>query len=229
MQVHEESKRVVERVVSAGWQLSTDAFELVQASGNRLDQDKLADELIAAAKKQPTGQHLIDRNLVEQVLNRLLPPAQTISISEPIRAGAPVAAQMESELKVLKDPSNASTFGGSMQDFTQHFRDRFTKMREILRRRSDAKDAGTISSALNAQQNEHVKFIAMIMEKRERENRLFLTVDDLEDAAQVLVQADRDRQLYEMALRAPLDQVVCIEAVNERGGLCSAPIRCSRR
>ncbi len=68
MQVHEESKRVVERVVSAGWQLSTDAFELVQASGNRLDQDKLADELIAAAKKQPTGQHLIDRNLVEPLL-----------------------------------------------------------------------------------------------------------------------------------------------------------------
>jgi DNA polymerase II small subunit len=222
MQVHEESKRVVERVVSAGWQLSTDAFKLVQASGNRLDQDKLADELIAAAKKQPTGQRLIDRNLVEQVLNRLLPPAQTIGISEPIRAGAPVAAQIESELKVLKDPSNTSIFGGSMQDFTQHFRDRFTKMREILRRRSDAKDAGTISNALNAQQNEHVKFIAMIMEKRERENRLFLTVDDLEDAAQVLVQTDRDRQLYEMALRAPLDQVVCIEAVKSSRSLLVA-------
>jgi len=222
MQVHEEFRRVVERVVSAGWQLSTDAFELVQASGTRLDQDKLADELIAAARKQPTGQRLIDRNLVEQALNHLLPPAQTIRISEPIRAGAPVAAQIESELKVLKDPSNASIFGGSMQDFTLHFRDRFVKIREILRRRSDAKDAGTISNALNAQQNEHVKFIAMIMEKRERENRLFLTVDDLEDTAQVLVQTDRDRQLYEMALRAPLDQVVCIEAVKSSRSLLVA-------
>ena len=179
MQVHEESKRIVERVVSAGWQLSTDAFELVQSSAGRLDQDRLADELIAAANKQPTEQRLIDRDLVEQVLNHLLPPAQTIRISEPVRSDAPVAAHIESELKVLKDPSSASIFGGSMQDFTSHFRDRFTKMQEILRRRSDARDANTISSAVNAQQNEHVKFVAMIMEKRERGNRLFLTVDDL--------------------------------------------------
>ena len=147
MQVHEESKRIVERLVSAGWQLSMDAFELVQSSAGRLDQNKLADELIAAAKKQPTEQRLIDRNVVEQVLNHLLPPAQTIRISEPVRSGASVAAQIESELKVLKDPSSTAISGGSMQDFTLHFRDRFTKMRDILRRRSDAKDAGTISTA----------------------------------------------------------------------------------
>jgi len=222
MQVHEEFKRVVERVVSAGWQLSTDAFELLRTSAGRLDQDKLADELIAAAKKQPTGRHLIDRDVVEQVLNRLLPLAETIQISEPVSADAPVAAQIQSELKVLKDPSSASTFGGSMEDFNRHFRDRFVKMRDILQRRSDARDAGTVSNALNAQQNEHVKLIAMIMEKRERGNRLFLTVDDLEDTAQVLVQTDRDRQLYDMALRAPLDQVVCIEAVKSSRSLLVA-------
>ncbi|HXZ98195.1 MAG TPA: hypothetical protein VED24_02385, partial [Candidatus Acidoferrum sp.] len=136
MQVHEEFKRVVERVVSAGWQLSTDAFELVQTAVNRLDQDKLADELIAAANRQPTGQHLIDRNLTEQVLNHLLPPAQTIPIPEPVRAGAPVAAQIESQLKVLKDPSKALTSSGSMQDFSLYFRDRFMKVHEILRQRS---------------------------------------------------------------------------------------------
>jgi DNA polymerase II small subunit len=62
----------------------------------------------------------------------------------------------------------------------------------------------------------------MIMEKRERGNRLFLTVDDLEDTAQVLVQTDRDRQLYDMALRAPLDQVVCIEAVKSSRSLLVA-------
>lgn len=222
MQVHAEFKRIVERLVSAGWQLSTDAFGLLQSSAGRLDQDKLADELIAAANMHPTEQHLIDHDAVEQVLNRLLPPAQTIRISEPVRSGAPVAAQIESELKVLKDPSSTSIFGGSMQDFTLHFRDRFTRMREILRRRSDCRDADTIATALNAQQNEHVKFIAMIMEKRERGNRLFLTVDDLEDTAQVLVQTDRDRELYEMALRAPLDQVLCFEAVKSSRSLLVA-------
>ncbi len=109
-----------------------------------------------------------------------------------------------------------------MQEFNLVFRDRFRKLREILQRRTDARDAGTISNALSAQQNERVKLIGMIMDKRERANRLFLTIDDLEDNAQVLVQTDRDRQLYEMARRAPLDQVVCIEAVKGRGGLLVA-------
>jgi DNA polymerase II small subunit len=222
MQIQEESKRVVERVVSAGWQLSTSAFELIQTSSGRLDQDKLADALIAAAEKQPTGQHLINRVIVEQVLNHLLPLAETIRISEPVRTEAPPAAQIQSELKVLKDPSSVSIFGGSMEDFNRHFRDRFVKMRDILQRRSDARDAGTVSNALNGQQNAHVKLIAMIMEKRERANRLFLTVDDLEDTAQVLVQTDRDRQLFDMALKAPLDQVVCIEAVKSSRSLLVA-------
>jgi DNA polymerase II small subunit len=222
MQIHEEFKRVVERVVSAGMQLSTDAFDLVQTSAGRLDQDKLADELIVAAGKERTGLHLIDREIVEQVLNHLLPLTDTVKISESVRAGVPVASQIQSELKVLKDPSSAPIFGGSMEDFNRHFRDRFVKIRDILQRRSDARDAGTVSNALNAQQNEHVKLIAMVMEKRERGNRLFLTVDDLEDTAQVLVQTDRDRQLYDMALRAPLDQVVCIEAVKSSRSLLVA-------
>ena len=222
MQIHEDFKHIVARVVSAGWQFGTDAFELVQTSAGSLDQDKLGDELIAAAKKQHPGQRLIDRPVVELVLNHMLPLAETIRIPQPVRAGAPVAAQIQSELKILKDPSSLSIHGGSMEDFNRHFWDRFEKMREILQRRSDARDAGTISSALNAQQNAHVKFIGMIMEKRERGNKLFLTVDDLEDTAQVLVQSDRDRQLYEMALTAPLDQVVCIEAVKSSRSLLVA-------
>ncbi|WP_455285594.1 hypothetical protein, partial [[Eubacterium] cellulosolvens] len=222
MQVQDEFRRVVERLVSAGWQLSTEAFDLIQDSAARVDHGKLTRELIAAANKQTTGRRLIDRGIVEEVLDRLLPPAQSIEIPEPVRAKVPLAAEIESEVKVLKDPSSASTLGGSMQEFNLLFRDRFTKLREMLQRRSDARDAGTISNALGAQQNKRVKLIGMIMDKRERGNRLFLTIDDLEDSAQVLVQADRDRQLYEMARRAPLDQVICIEGVKGRGGLLVA-------
>lgn len=222
MQVHDEFRRVVERLVSAGWQLTTEAFDLIQASAGRLDHGKLTDELMAAAAKQAEGRRLIDRGIVEEALDRLLPPAQSIEIPEPVRVKVPVAAEIESRVKILKDPSAGPMLGGSMQEFNLVFRDRFRKLREILQRRTDARDAGTISNALSAQQNERVKLIGMIMDKRERANRLFLTIDDLEDNAQVLVQTDRDRQLYEMARRAPLDQVVCIEAVKGRGGLLVA-------
>jgi len=222
MQTQSEFKRVVERLVSAGWQLDRGAFDLLETPPSNLDYEKLIDELLAAAEKHASPHRLIDRAIVEQALGRLLPPAQGTQVSESVRAEIPFAAEIESEIAVLKDPSKNVGFGGSIQEFTLHFRDRFTKLREILQRRSDARDAGTISRALSAQLNEKVKLIAMIMEKRERGNRLFLTIDDLEDTAQVLIQTDRDRQLYEMAMRAPLDQVVCIEAVKGRANLLVA-------
>ncbi len=222
MQIQDGFKRVVERLVSAGWQLDPDAFDLLRTSAEKLDHDRLTNELLAVAKSKTTGPRMIDRSLVEEVLNDLHPPASTVRVSEPVRAKIPFAAEIEGEIKVLKDSSGAAGLVGSIDDFNLHFRDRYSKLRAILQRRSDARDARTISDALDAQLNERVKFIAMIMEKRERGGRLFLTVDDLEDSAYILVQHDRDRQLYDMAARAPLDQVVCIEAVRGRGDLLVA-------
>lgn len=222
MQVQEEFRRVVERIVSAGWQLNTEAFQLLQTSTGELDHDKLTDELIATAEKQTTRQRLIDRATVELVLDRLLQPTRADQVAESVRAEVPFAAEIESEVEVLRDPASTLTPGGSIEEFSLHFRDRFMKLREILRRRSDVRDAHTIADALGSEQNERVKLIAMIMEKRERENKLFLTVDDLEDTATVLVPTDRDRKLYDTAMTAPLDQVVCIEAVKSRGNLLVA-------
>ena len=221
-QVQDEFRRIIERLVSAGWQLDPDAFELLQTSAGTLDDVRLIEELLTAAEKQASKRRVIDRRVVEQVLQRLSAPAPTIQTGEPVRTEVPFASEVESRLKVLRDSSEASSPGGSMQELNVHFRDRFTKLREILQRRSDARDAGTISKALSAAPNERVKLIAMIMDKRERGNRLFLTVDDLEDTATVLIQTDRDRQLVEAARKAPLDQVVCIEAVRSRSNLLVA-------
>lgn len=222
MQVQNGIKHVIECIVSAGWQLDPEAFDLLQASAGRIEEHKLRDELLAAAEKQGPAQRVMTRSVVEEVLNRLVPPAKTIKITQPARVSVPFASEIQSHLKVLKDPSCASDFGGTVEEFNLHFRDRFAKLREILQRRSDARDARTISHAFDAPLNERVKLIAMIMDKRERANKLFLTIDDLEDNAYVLVQPDRDRQLYETALKAPLDEVVCIEAIRGRGDLLVA-------
>lgn len=222
MQIQDGFKRVLESLVSAGWQLDPDAFDLLRSWGGKLDQEKVADELVALANSKNCLSHIIDRSLVEEALNELLPSSSTFQVSEPVRARRPFAAEIEGQIEILKDPSGAAGSLGSVEDFSRHFRDRYSKLRAILQRRSDGRDACTISDAFGAQLNQRVKFIAMIMEKRQHGGRLFLTVDDLEDSATVLVQHDRDRQLYEMAERVPLDQVVSIEAVRGRGNLLVA-------
>jgi DNA polymerase II small subunit len=58
----------------------------------------------------------------------------------------------------------------------------------------------------------------MVMEKRERQRKLFLQLDDLEDSATVLVSPE-ERAAYETAQRLPLDQVVCVSGVRAKGDL----------
>jgi len=58
----------------------------------------------------------------------------------------------------------------------------------------------------------------MVMEKRERQRRLFLQLDDLEDTATVLVSPE-ERAAHEMAQKLPLDQVICVAGVRAKGDL----------
>lgn len=150
-------------------------------------------------------------------------PVEVSHVGESIRATRPFAAEVESRIQILKDPTNAMAAGGSsMEDFTQLFQYRFNKLVEIFHRRMDARNGVPLSNATGAKTGEHVKFIAMVMEKREKAGRIFFRVDDMTADATVLVDGSRDRQLYETAQLVPLDQVIYVEAVRGSGSLLVA-------
>jgi DNA polymerase II small subunit len=140
----------------------------------------------------------------------LAPTAQTLP-----------AKHIASRFEILKDPSKELGGGGGIDDFSHYFRDRFHKLTSALHQRPDTRDATTIAAALAAQQNQKVKFVAMVMEKRERQRRLFFQIDDLEDSATIIVSPE-DRTAYEVAQKLPLDQVVCVVGVRGKGDLIVA-------
>jgi len=150
-------------------------------------------------------------------------PVEVSHVGESIRATRPFAAEVESRIQILSDPTNAmAAGGGSVEDFTQLFQYRFNKLVEIFHRRMDARNGVPLSDATGAKAGEHVKFIAMVMEKREKAGRIFFRVDDMTADATVLVDEGRDRQLYETAQLVPLDQVIYVEAVRGSGSLLVA-------
>ena len=133
--------------------------------------------------------HEAGRILTKQELLELTPPLQAPQMLVPVSATIP-AKQMSSKLEIIRDPSKEIGTRGSIDDFSHYFRDRFHKLSSAFRDRYDARDAANIASALAAEQNQKVKFIAMVMEKRERQGKLFIQIDDLEDSATVLVSED---------------------------------------
>jgi DNA polymerase II small subunit len=132
------------------------------------------------------------------------------------------ATDIPSRIEVVLDSTNSIASKGSFDSFVKYFRNRFERMSTILYQRPDVKGARSIRDSLDAPQAEKTKFIAMIMSKRERKGKIFLEVDDLQDTATVLVVGDADRNLYDIAQKLSLDQVVCIEVVKGRSNLLVA-------
>lgn len=213
----EHLRRLVQELASAGYQLDRSAYDYLRTM-NESEATTFAKNLLITIGEKPAASRIITKQeLVEITSSTTLRSSQ---ISTSVSTTIP-AKQMSSRLEVVRDPSKQIGTGGSIEDFSHYFRDRFQKLVSAFRERYDAREGTSIAVALKAAQNEKVKVLAMVIEKRERQRKLFLQVDDLEDSAIVLVSPE-DRSAYEVAQKLPLDQVICIVGVRARGDLIVA-------
>mgnify|MGYP001064616507 CR=1 FL=1 len=210
----EHLRRLVTELALAGYQLDRSAYDYLKTMDETEAVTIAKDLLLRITQKPP-----LDPILTKEGLLEIVPPSA--SPMPPSLATTMAAKQMSPRVEVVSDPSNEIGTGGGIEDFSHYFRDRFRKLAYAFHERQDARDALGIGLALRADQNEKVKFLAMVMEKRERQSKLFLVVDDLEDGATVLVSPD-DRATYETAQKVPLDQVICVSGTRAKGDLIVA-------
>jgi DNA polymerase II small subunit len=211
----EHLRRLVQELALAGYQLDRSAFEYVK-SLNEPDAARFAKNLLITIAENHTTGHILTK---EELLDFTKTP-QGPEVLAPVSLTIP-AKQISPRLEIVRDGSEEIGSGGNIDDFSHYFRDRFHKLTAALHERYDTRDATNIANALTAEQNQKVKFVAMVMEKRERQRKIFLQIDDLEDAATVLVQPE-DRAAYEVAQKIPLDQVICVSGVRAKGDLIVA-------
>jgi DNA polymerase II small subunit len=213
----EHLRRLVEELALAGYQLDRTAYNYLTGM-NEAERTKFARNLLLKIGQKPPTHHILSKTeLLEMETHETsLKPELLPSV-----ATAVPAKQIASDIEVIKDPSNDIGTGSKIEDFSHYFRDRFQKQLGTLRGRMDTRDATTIGVALSAAQNEKIKIIAMVMEKRESQRKLFLQIDDLEDNATVLVSPD-EHGAYEVAQKVPLDQVICVIGVRAKGDLIVA-------
>ena len=209
-----DAKKAVENVTSLGYILDEGAFNFLKMIENDEKFSQIMNNIIQEINQLSPKPLILSKETFQKILEKYSLNKE-IDIDSSRRIFRPLAAEYESDLEIISDPTESISTVGTIEDFYQYFCNRFEKMSRILTERTDVKDAGTLKNALRASQNTVNKFIAMITEKREKKGRLFLFVEDLEETATILV-PETLLHNYPSTLYLTLDQVVCFEAVKGR-------------
>ncbi|UCG45205.1 MAG: DNA-directed DNA polymerase II small subunit [Candidatus Bathyarchaeota archaeon] len=227
----ERLRRAVSLSIISGYQLDKHAFDFLSTISQTEDPVKLVEEAIRRVKSTPQKTLFIQRNLLEEIIKEasperggeeLIQPESSSSILGAKREKHHSASDIDAEIEIIQDPTEEICETGSVEEYLEYFQDRFRRTRKLLRKRIDAKDAISISEALKSSTNSKVKVIGMITEKREHEQRIFLTIEDLETNTTVLVSPRINKEVVKKARMLLLDQVVCIDAIKGKGDLLIA-------
>jgi len=225
----EKLQKAVELTIAAGYLLNKEAFEFLTIVAPTEDPTQIiikAIQRIEGLKEKPL---FIDRVFLEEltkaseatkgILAQTLPERQ---ITEAKREFRPYAEEVETNIKIIDDPSDKLSSSGTIEDYLEYFRDRFKRIEKLLRQRIDVKSAASIMDAVKAPPNTKLKIIAMITEKRESKQRIILTVEDLQANATVLVSQNAPQELMKKSQLLLIDQVVCLSVLKTRSNLLIA-------
>jgi len=230
-----ELKRAISFIIEAGYQIGSDAFQILENASGKVDLDALVRGIIEEVNNLSEKPLFIEPEIIERKIKEMQKKEKPIVVTTGKGGYKPYAKEIESEIEVIRDPAKSISTTGTLENYIKYFRSRFHKIRKILRSRMDS-DSGSINQALRSPTNSKVKFICMLVEKRESTNGIFLHVEDLETNATVFIPS-HNLNLYRKGQRLMLDQVICIHAVKGKDDFLIAediilpdlPLRKSRR
>lgn len=232
----EKLQKAVELTIAAGYQLNKEAFEFLSTVAATEDPTEIMSKAIQKIEDLKEKPLFIDRSFLEQLVKEQEPtkeiliqpleePIQTLpepQVTEGKRPFHPYAKEVKASIKIIEDPSSKLSSSGTIENYLEHFRDRFKRMEKLLRQRIDVKSAASVMDALKAPANTKLKIIGMITEKRESKQKILLTIEDLHANTRVLVPQNAPQKLLKKARLLLLDQVVCLSVVKTRSNLLIA-------
>jgi DNA polymerase II small subunit len=225
----ERLQRAVSLTIAAGYQLDKEAFEFLGVKSSKHNPISLVEEAIRKMEGLPEKPLFLDQSLLEEIIKETFPEKEKTSSptsSQPIlerrRISRPYAKDIDADVSVIEDPTDKLCTTGSVEEYLEYFQDRFERIEKILRKRMDAKDSMSITEALKSSVNSKVKIIGMVTEKREFNQKIFLTLEDLKASVTVLVPQNVGREVIMKARALLPDQLVCVMAVRGRNDLLIA-------
>lgn len=224
-------RKAISLVLKAGYHLDLDAFNFLCTISKTKDPLTVIEATLKELSDVSQKSFLIDKSILKEVAREAFPKAEEISSTTDSHSNKqflstgksyrfqPHAKNVDSQLKVIEDPTEKISSTGSIEEYIEYFKDRFRKIQKLLRQRMDSRDATSIKDAFRAPTRSKVKFICIITEKRESTNGVFLTTEDLETGATVFVPRNSPLELVKKIKAILPDQIVCLKVIKGRGSL----------
>jgi DNA polymerase II small subunit len=237
MNEKERVQKAIETTITAGYQLSTDAFNYLCQCSKETDPLTIMSMVLHEMKNLKEKPFFIEKNFLENMVKQL---TQTHLAAQAVQNGKsqehtthqtlktpgttedtfyPYAKYIPSELKILEDVTGKLTSNGTIEEYTALFQDRYKRIEKILRQRLDVRASTPIREALKAQPKTKLKIIGMLTEKRDSKQQMLLTIEDPHNSATVLVPNKAPDEVKKKALQILPDQVICIAVTKTRTNL----------
>lgn len=199
--------------LSAGFQLEPSAIELLESTVDRIDVASLLKKVLQNKITKTAPDTIISKRDLEEVLSPLLGEEDQNN-----RLRMPVAAEINNEIEVLKDPTLQISPQEGLNGYTALFVSRLAKLQSILKQRPDGNQVQQISRVRRIP-SQNVKVAGLVMEKRSRRNSLELTIDDESGSMNVAV---TDQGVRKIATELLMDQMVIADVAFTKSGVAIA-------
>lgn len=228
-------QKAVQASMSAGYQLDSEAFAYLTSIAATEDPTRIIDRALLEIQELAEKPFFIEKQFLQKFHEQQEEQAQKISLQPQLEENTqgetvqstpegtslfqPYAKDVESQIKIIEDPTDKISSNGTIEDYIQYFQDRFKRLEKLLRQRIDVKAATPILEALKSPAKTKLKIIGMISEKREAKQNIILTVEDLQATATVLITRNAREELRKKTQTLLVDQVVCISVMKTRSRL----------
>ncbi|MDD5023079.1 MAG: DNA-directed DNA polymerase II small subunit [Candidatus ainarchaeum sp.] len=186
-----------EKFIEKGIRLSVKAEEILR----KLNNSDVEKEIIDSGKKY------IDEEEVKKLIEKK--KEEQIVVKRPY-SFKPLSKEYSSNIKVLdRDVTGNSRTTGSIDDFVEYFRNRYSKLSKMLKK-FDPKYPETKVEDLKKSMNQQVKIIVMVTDIRETKNKnILLEGEDLTGICKIVISQGKEK-LFELGRRIIKDDVIAI-------------------
>jgi len=131
----------------------------------------------------------------------------------------PVAKEYNSQFEILMDPTGKLYTNGDYKDFYDLTFDKFNKLRNLMKKRTEVHNADNIINILRLSNKVEVSIIGLVNKIRITKNGFYLlTLEDLTGLINILIRKDTENQdNVKIAERTLSDQMVYIEGTYNPG------------